>query len=79
VRNPIFTFMMLAGAGFVLFRPSAAALAALASLVSAVELQVRHVEEPHLVQVHGRDYQAYCRRTGRFLPGLGRVAAPGAE
>jgi protein-S-isoprenylcysteine O-methyltransferase Ste14 len=43
-------------------------------LVVAIELQVRFVEEPYLVRTHGESYRAYCRRVGRFVPGLGSCA-----
>jgi protein-S-isoprenylcysteine O-methyltransferase Ste14 len=49
------------------------ALAGLVLLLASVEIQARLVEEPHLLRVHGEPYAAYARRTGRFLPGLGRL------
>jgi protein-S-isoprenylcysteine O-methyltransferase Ste14 len=72
VRNPIFSAMILAVAGFVLLVPNVYALAALAVLLLGLELQVRGVEEPYLRAVHGEMYRAYATRAGRFLPGLGR-------
>ncbi|KYG06269.1 isoprenylcysteine carboxyl methyltransferase [Sorangium cellulosum] len=71
VRNPIFSFMMLAALGMALILPNAAALASFAALVTAIELQVRVVEEPYLLRTHGEAYAAYCAKVGRFLPGLG--------
>ncbi|KYF56183.1 isoprenylcysteine carboxyl methyltransferase [Sorangium cellulosum] len=71
VRNPIFSFMMLAALGMALILPNAAALASFAALVTAIELQVRAVEEPYLRRAHGEAYAAYCAKVGRFLPGLG--------
>ncbi|MFE2750558.1 hypothetical protein ACFXGA_01000 [Actinosynnema sp. NPDC059335] len=47
-------------------------LLALAALVTAVHLQVRTVEEPHLLALHGADYRNYTAATGRFLPRLRR-------
>jgi hypothetical protein len=58
----------------VLVFPSACALATFVLLLLAVELQVRFVEEPYLVRVHGDAYTAYSARVGRFLPGIGRGA-----
>jgi SAM-dependent methyltransferase len=40
----------------------------------ALEVQVRLVEEPYLLRTHGRAYAEYGARTGRFVPGLGRLA-----
>ncbi|WP_437566546.1 methyltransferase family protein [Sorangium sp. So ce542] len=71
VRNPIFSFMMLAALGMALILPNAAALASFVALVAAIELQVRMVEEPYLLRAHGEAYAAYCAKVGRFLPGLG--------
>ncbi|WP_437278429.1 isoprenylcysteine carboxylmethyltransferase family protein [Sorangium sp. So ce375] len=76
VRNPIFSFMMLAALGLLLVLPNAAALASFVALVIAIELQVRLVEEPYLLRAHGGAYAAYCAKVGRFLPGIGRGSAP---
>jgi len=53
--------------------PNTVALAAFASLVAAVELQVRFVEEPYLIRTPGDRYLGYASRTGRLPPGLGRI------
>ncbi|KUO16218.1 methyltransferase family protein [Streptomyces dysideae] len=79
VRNPIFTAMAVTGLGLTLMVPNILALAALAALVTAVELQVRVVEEPYLSAVHGPAYAAYAATAGRFLPGLGRQRAAGTD
>lgn len=76
VRNPIFSFMMLTALGMTLVLPNAAALASFMALVTAIELQVRVVEEPYLLRSHGDAYAAYCAKVGRFLPGLGLETAP---
>lgn len=73
VRNPIFTGMLLAVAGLALVVPSAPALAAVATAVLGLELQVRRVEEPHLLATHGDAYRRWAGRTGRFIPRLGRI------
>lgn len=67
-RNPIFTGMLLLGLGITAWVPLAAP--AWLALWAGLELQVRVVEEPHLMRIHGVRYQAYAARTGRFLPGL---------
>ncbi|MFC4059001.1 methyltransferase family protein [Planomonospora corallina] len=75
-RNPIFTAMITTSAGLTLMVPNVVAVLALAVLVTAIELQVRAVEEPYLLAVHGRAYQGYAARVGRFVPGLGRLPDP---
>lgn len=68
VRNPVFSFLIVALLGLLLALPSASLIAALACMVAAVELQVRFVEEPYLLRTHGGRYRVYCQTTGRFLP-----------
>lgn len=75
VRNPIFAAMLPTALGLALLVPSWVAFAGLAGLVAALELQVRVVEEPYLLHAHGTSYAAYAARVGRFVPGLGRLAA----
>jgi protein-S-isoprenylcysteine O-methyltransferase Ste14 len=74
VRNPIFSAMFLASIGLALLCPNAIGFAAPLLLGIALELQVRFVEEPYLVRVHGDRYRAYARGTGRFVPYLGRLS-----
>jgi len=71
VRNPIFAAMLPTALGLTLLVPSWVAFAGLAGLVIALELQVRVVEEPYLLQVHGDTYAAYAAQVGRFIPGVG--------
>jgi protein-S-isoprenylcysteine O-methyltransferase Ste14 len=71
VRNPIYSAMLPTVLGLVLMVPSALAIAAIVTLFAALELQVRLVEEPYLLQVHGDAYADYAARVGRFVPGLG--------
>ncbi len=73
VRNPIFSAMLPTALGLTLLVPSWVALAGLAGLVIALELQVRVVEEPYLLQAHGGTYADYAARVGRFFPGVGRL------
>lgn len=75
VRNPIFSAMVLAVAGFVILVPSAWSVGAFVALVSGLELQVRFVEEPYLRRVHGDTYIRYGATAGRFLPGVGTIKA----
>jgi protein-S-isoprenylcysteine O-methyltransferase Ste14 len=71
VRNPIYSAMMPTVLGLVLLVPSVPAIAGLLALVTAIEMQVRLVEEPHLLRVHGGAYADYAARVGRFVPGVG--------
>jgi protein-S-isoprenylcysteine O-methyltransferase Ste14 len=78
VRNPIFAAMLPTALGLTLLVPSWVALAGLAGLVLALELQVRVIEEPYLLRAHGGAYADYAARVGRFFPSVGRLArAPG--
>lgn len=72
-RNPIFAAMVVTVAGLVLMAPTWTGLLGLLALGVAVHLQVRRVEEPYLRALHGRDYERYAARTGRYLPRLGRA------
>jgi protein-S-isoprenylcysteine O-methyltransferase Ste14 len=72
VRNPIFSCMLWTASALVVLLPTTLALASAASLLIAVELQVRLVEEPHLLRTHGAAYRDYAARVGRFIPGLGK-------
>ena len=72
-RNPIFSGMIAVALGLLLLVPNVFALLAVVALVVGVEIQVRLVEEPYLVKQHGDAYLSWARRTGRFVPGLGRL------
>jgi protein-S-isoprenylcysteine O-methyltransferase Ste14 len=48
-------------------------LDAFVGLFVAIELQVRAVEEPYLLQMHGDAYADYAVRVGRFVPAMGRL------
>lgn len=41
------------------------------TLVASIEVQVRLVEEPYLLRVHGEAYRDYVATVGRFVPGVG--------
>ena len=59
--------------GLALAAPNVLSVLALVALLIALELQVRLVEEPYLTRVHGTSYRDYASRTGRFVPGWGRL------
>ncbi|MFC4049790.1 methyltransferase family protein [Actinomadura syzygii] len=71
-RNPIFTAMIVTGAGLAAMVPNVVSLFGLVLTVATIELQIRAVEEPYLRRLHGRDYDRYAAEVGRFLPTLGR-------
>jgi protein-S-isoprenylcysteine O-methyltransferase Ste14 len=75
VRNPIFTMMIVASIGIALICSTPPMLVLPLLLVGALEIQVRLVEEPYLHAVHGEGYRVWAARTGRFVPGIGRLAA----
>jgi protein-S-isoprenylcysteine O-methyltransferase Ste14 len=68
VRNPIFTATAATGAGLALLVPNPVAAAMLVGFVTALQIQVRLVEEPYLHRVHAGAWERYAARTGRFLP-----------
>jgi protein-S-isoprenylcysteine O-methyltransferase Ste14 len=75
-RNPIFTGMIVFAVGVALMVPGWISTAAVVALIWAVQMQVRLIEEPYLLASHGDAYRAYAARTGRFLPGIGRLSDP---
>jgi protein-S-isoprenylcysteine O-methyltransferase Ste14 len=75
VRNPIYSAMTPTVLGLVLMVPSPLAIAAVIALAVGIELQVRLVEEPHLLRTHGDEYAGYAARVGRFLPRVGVLHA----
>ena len=73
VRNPIYTFLLLAFAGYVFLLPTWLSLVAF--VVTIVELR-QHVkrEEEYLLRTYGDEFREYARRVGRFVPAVGRLA-----
>lgn len=76
VRNPTYTSLLANSLALGLLVPTPAALVAVLVCLSALQLQTRGVEEPHLRRVHGEDYQRYARQVGRFIPSIGRLSGP---
>ena len=72
VRNPIFAATTATWIGLALIVPNLLAAVMLIAFLTALEIQVRLVEEPYLYRVHGTAYEQYATRTGRFLPWIGR-------
>lgn len=70
VRNPMYLGVLTVLAGWaLLYRSLALALYGL-GVAALFNLFVFGYEEPHLRRLFGADYEAYCRRTGRWLPRL---------
>lgn len=74
MRNPVFTAMVVAGLGFALMTASWVSWLAVGLTWIGLEVQVRQVEEPALVRLHGGTYTSYAALVGRFLPGIGRLS-----
>ena len=77
VRNPIFTGVLLATAGFFAMVPNAVSAVASVCVVLGLQMQVRWIEEPYLTRIHGDRYVSYARAVGRFVPGVGRFEEHG--
>lgn len=73
VRNPVFAAMFPFALGLALMVPSVVSIVGFVVLVVSLELQVRIVEEPYLLKVHGEAYRRYGRSVGRFVPGVGKL------
>lgn len=73
VRNPIFAAMIPTALGLTMMVPSLLAVAGVIALIVALELQVRVVEEPYLLRAQRHAYPNYAGRTGRFIPGIGKL------
>jgi protein-S-isoprenylcysteine O-methyltransferase Ste14 len=73
VRNPILTSTQVTVVGLALLVPNVLSALMLAAVIAAHQIQVRFVEEPYLLRVHGAAYRRYAASTGRFLPGIGRL------
>ncbi len=72
VRHPIYALSMLLMICTLAVVPTPAMLA-IAVLHIALMVTKAHNEERYLLATHGEAYADYCRRTGRFLPRLGRA------
>jgi protein-S-isoprenylcysteine O-methyltransferase Ste14 len=70
VRNPMYVGATLALAGAALFYRSGALLGYTALFLALAHLFVIGYEEPTLRRTFEADYEAYCRRVGRWWPRL---------
>lgn len=70
-RNPIYAGMIATAVGLFLVLPNAVSLAIASLTLLLLQVRVR-VEEEYLMRVHGAAFSDYCRRTPRWLFGIGR-------
>jgi protein-S-isoprenylcysteine O-methyltransferase Ste14 len=68
VRNPMYVGAAIALAGAAFFYQTAALLAYAATFLVLMHMFVVLYEEPTLRRSFGNDYDAYCRRVGRWWP-----------
>ena len=78
VRHPIYLFQVIMVTAIPLLLPSVLAFAVLAIHVLCVRTKAAD-EESHLRTLLGRPYEAYCARTGRWLPRLRHRETPEAQ
>lgn len=71
-RNPIYFGMLLVGLGFVVLVPHVFMVVSYILAFIGIDLQVRRIEEPHLVRVFGEEYKDYTRKTNRYIPWVPR-------
>ena len=76
IRNPMYLGASVALAGAALFYQTTALLAYAAAFLVLMHLVVVFYEEPTLRHAFGKDYEAYCRRVGRWWPRVETVAPP---
>lgn len=72
-RNPIFASMASFATGTALAAPNVLTATGAAAVISGVQLQVRQIEEPYLIGVHGDSYRTCMKGVGRFVPFIGRT------
>lgn len=72
VRNPIFTAALITFTGLAFIIPNLVTFGGLVVVYTRIQMQVRAVEEPHLLATHGQGYADCAVRGGRFLPSIGR-------
>jgi protein-S-isoprenylcysteine O-methyltransferase Ste14 len=79
VGNPVYSSMTVLAVGLALVVPSAISGAGVGLVIGGLELQVRVLEEPHLLRRHGEVWRENAATTGRFVsrhrrpPGVTRV------
>jgi len=72
IRNPVYTGLIVTMLGITLVVANVLSILGWIALVAGLELQVRLLEEPYLLWLHGKDFDDYAARVGRFVPGVGK-------
>lgn len=72
VRNPNYTAMLVAASCGTAIAATWVGVAGIAVLLASLELTARS-EEPLLQRRFGESYRDYSAKTGRFVPGVGRI------
>lgn len=75
VRNPIYSGLMIAGAGLVVLGASWWHLATWIALIVLFAVKARW--EERMLAARHPEFAAYAQRVGRFIPGIGRWPEPG--
>lgn len=75
IRHPMYTAVVIFSAGVVIRSRNAFGVAMLVALVGFFALKARWEERRLVARYPG--YAAYATRTGRFVPGVGRLDEPG--
>src|SRR5262249_12190032 len=73
VRNPIYSAAAVMSIALFLVLPNILMTCSMVAQTDGVELQVRGVEEPYLLNSHDQLYRDYASRVGRFVPFVGRL------
>jgi|SRR5215468_3532891 len=71
-RNPIYMALFTVLAGFLVLVPTWISLGLFVGSIATVHNQIRE-EERFLRRAYGAEFDAYMRRVGRFVPGLGTL------
>jgi protein-S-isoprenylcysteine O-methyltransferase Ste14 len=79
IRNPIFAAMVALQVAVTLIAPTGLAVAGVAAVVLACQIQTRLSDERYLLNRYGPAYRSYAARTGRFLPAIGCLPTEAAE
>jgi len=65
-RNPIFLGIMLCVVGYFMVLPNAVTLLIMVLGLALIQVQIS-IEEEHLSEAHGAEYESYCARVRRWL------------
>lgn len=72
IRSPIYTGVLLTVLGVVILAPHPILIAGYPVILGTLMWQARR-EEQHMRSLHPEQFDAWAAKTGRFLPGIGRL------